>query len=81
MAVEIPLKALLVGGKWTSVYSGKEEDDGSTRNWVMRNNIQPSLQILDIDLIARHNRGSRYNTLQNMGKFSNHQLIKKYSQN
>ena len=47
--------SLLVGGNWTSIYRKMDMNNDESRqtslgDWVMRNNIQPSLQILGMIL-------------------------------
>ena len=51
MVLFLTVLSLLVGGNWTSIYRKMDLDNDESRqtslgDWVMRNNIQPSLQIL-----------------------------------
>lgn len=55
MVLFLTVLSLLVGGNWTSIYRKMDLDNDESRqtslgDWVMRNNIQPSLQILGMIL-------------------------------
>ena len=55
MVLFLTVLSLLVGGNWTSIYRKMESENDESRqtslgDWVMRNNIQPSLQILGLIL-------------------------------
>ena len=55
MVLFLTVLSLLVGGNWTSIYRKMESENDESRqtslgDWVMRNNIQPSLQILGMIL-------------------------------
>ena len=69
MVLFLTVLSLLVGGNWTSIYRKMDSDSDESRqtslgDWVMRNNIQPSLQILGLILISWTNHKKiRKNTL------------------
>ena len=55
MVLFLTVLSLLVGGNWTSIYRKMDMNNDESRqtslgDWVMRNNIQPSLQILGLIL-------------------------------
>ena len=60
MVLFLTVLSLLVGGNWTSIYRKMDLDNDESRqtslgDWVMRNNIQPSLQILGMILFQVKN--------------------------